>query len=197
MAPPLPAGQRLRAGLTLLALVAGCIAVIAYAVSARPVAELPSLGTVPAAALTDQRARPFDPAQLRGSVWIADFIFTRCSGQCPMMSAEVARVAQQTDPAVQLVSFTVDPDWDTPEVLARYATSYHAPERWRFVTGEHAAIERLSREGFHLAAAEPITHSGRLVLVDRQGVIRGYYDPTEPEQMRQLREHVRYLLRRS
>jgi protein SCO1/2 len=195
------AGQRVRAALALAAIAAGALAVMAASVRARSAAALPSFGTVPSVALMDQAGRPFDPEALRGSVWIADFIFTRCSGQCPMMSAQMARLAESTDPSVRLVSFTVDPEWDRPEVLARYAAAYQAPARWQFVTGERGAVERLSREGFRLAAAgeaseaEPITHSGRLVLIDRRGAIRGYYEAQEPQQIDRLRRDVRQLLR--
>jgi protein SCO1/2 len=199
---------------------AGALGVAAATVWGRPSAELPTYGRVPAALLTDQRAQPFSTESLRGSVWVADFIFTRCSGQCPMMTSAMARLAEELDPSVRLVSFTVDPEWDQPDVLARYASTYApasaasdalasastvaaASERWRFVTGSREQIETLCRDGFLLAAsgeltpAEPITHSGRLVLVDRTGTIRGYYDAQDAEQMRRLRRHVAWLERAS
>ena len=142
---------------------------------------------------------------LLGSVWVANFIFTRCAGQCPLMSAQMATLASalRGEPSVRLVSFSVDPEWDTPAVLADYARRYGAVrEQWRFLTGDRAAIVRLCTEGFRLSVAqdggtdaEPITHSVRLVLVDRAGRIRGYYDTTEAEAMKQLRRDLRRLLR--
>ncbi len=170
------------------------------AVSHRPIV-LPDYGQVPPFALIDQRGEPITEEQLRGSLWVADFIFTRCAGQCPMMSGAMSRLARRVDPSVTLVSFSVDPVWDTPEVLSRYAARYDAPAAWRFATGEAMAIEHLCREGFHLAAAEgdgpaTLTHSQRLVLVDRDGHIRGYYDAADLEQVRRLDEHVRLLLKR-
>ena len=160
-------------------------------------------GPVPDFTLTDQAGRPVTRASLAGSVWVADFIFTRCAGQCPLMSAQMAELQRVFEPlsGVRLVSFTVDPAHDTPEALAAYASHYGASAaRWQFVTGEQEAIWRLAREGFRLgvgegeSATEPITHSVRLVLVDSRGHIRGTYDATDGVAVRRLREDVRRLL---
>ena len=200
----------------------GGLALLRWA-PARWQAALPVYGEVPTFALVDQQGQPVSGEALRGSVWVADFIFTRCAGQCPMMSAQMAQLAARLphDSGVRLVSFTVDPTWDTPEVLARYAAPYRGsaaappgcgtpaaarivPPRsaatWSFLTGDEAAIRRLCREGFHVALseqgtdAEPITHSTRLVLVDRQGQIRGSYEATDEAAMRQLRRDLRRVL---
>ena len=166
-------------------------------------AALPVYGDVPAFTLVDQQGRPVSREALHGSVWVADFIFTRCAGQCPMMAAQMAQFAAQLPPrsGVRLVSFTVDPVWDTPDALARYAQAYPtSASAWSFLTGEEATIRRLCREGFHLAFseqgtdAEPITHSTRLVLVDRQGRIRGSYDATDEAAMHQLGRDLRRVL---
>jgi cytochrome oxidase Cu insertion factor (SCO1/SenC/PrrC family) len=165
----------------------------------RPLAEL---GRVPDFSLIDHEGKPFHLQDLLGSVWIADFIFTRCAGQCPIMSARMEALQRTLQGAsdVCFVSFTVDPGHDTPEVLSRYARQYAASERWRFVTGPTDAIHRLAREGFHLAVGEeegtpeePITHSVRLVLVDRRGAIRGAYDAMDPSAVRQLEADVHRL----
>jgi len=173
--------------------------------AAPPGSALPILGQVPPFTLTDQGGRPVSREDLAGRIWIANFIFTRCAGQCPAMSAEMAWLsdALHAHPAVRLVSFTVDPEWDTPPVLAAYAARYQArPERWAFVTGDHATITRLCRDGFRLAVAEgegtpeePITHSVRVVLIDGGGSIRGYYDSTDPAYRVELLRDVRRLLR--
>jgi len=162
---------------------------------------------VPAFTLIDQAGRPVSREDLLGKVWIADFIFTRCAGQCPMMSDEMARLAAtfRTHGSVKLISFTVDPDWDTPEVLARYAKRYGAAsEQWHFVTGDKEELWRVCQEGFRLAVAadggtveEPITHSVRFVLVDREGNIRGYYDATDSAAMKQLHHDLRRLLQKA
>jgi protein SCO1/2 len=111
----------------------------------------------------------------------------------------MARLGRGLPPDVRLVSFTVDPDYDTPEVLARYASSFSAPGRWLFLTGGTEEMHRLSREGFKLAvdasgnpanAAEPILHSTRFVLVDGEGRIRGYYEAFDEEAMKRLERDV-------
>lgn len=165
---------------------------------------LPRYGALPEFSLVDEANRPLRLADLAGSVWVADFIFTRCDGQCPMMSGRMQQLAEafRDEPAVALVSITVDPAWDTPPVLARYARSFGASNpRWRFATGARETIHRLCRDGFRLASGdgegdsqEAITHSRRFVLVDRQGAIRGYYDAGEPEAMPTLRRDIHALL---
>ncbi len=181
----------------------GALALLPRLLSGRWQAPLPIYGEVPAFTLVDQQGQPVSRDTLQGSVWVADFIFTRCAGQCPMVSAQMAQLAALLAhrPGVRLVSFTVDPAWDTPEVLARYAAQYRRSDAaWSFLTGDEATIRRLCREGFHVALseqgtdAEPITHSTRLVLVDRQGHIRGYYDATDESAMRQLRRDLRRVL---
>jgi protein SCO1/2 len=147
----------------------------------------------PSFRLTDQTGRPFDSAALKGQAWIADFIFTSCAGTCPGMSAKTALLQQRLSPEILLVSFSVDPKRDTPPVLAEYARRYGArPGRWFFLTGLEEEIRRVAQQGFRLSVAEggspeePIVHSIRFVLVDRDGAIRGYYDSTEPAQMEKL-----------
>ncbi|HJQ82999.1 MAG TPA: SCO family protein [Candidatus Binatia bacterium] len=154
-------------------------------------APLPVLGTVPAFALTERAGTPFGAADLEGRVWIADFVFTRCPDVCPALTTRMAGLQKALpggEDAVRLVSFTVDPAHDTPEVLREYATRFAAGPAWVFVTGPRDALARLLRDGFKVAFADdgpltaPITHSDRFVLVDRGLRIRGYYhggDPTD------------------
>jgi protein SCO1/2 len=160
-------------------------------------------GAVPIFQLTNQNGQPFGSAQLRGKIWIADFIYTTCPGPCPMISSrmsELQKPLENTD--VHLVSFTVDPAKDTPEVLRAYAQHLQAqPGRWDFLTGPPPIITELSRDGFKLAASDgrdaaglPV-HSTRLVLVDRYGNIRGYYDATEPDAITKLVADTTHLLR--
>ena len=164
----------------------------------------PVYGTLPDFALVDDQHRPISRSTLQGSVWIADFIFARCPGQCPFLSAQMAALQRffRDAPHVRLVSFSVEPSVDTPEVLAAYAARYRAPGgRWQFVTGEPSAMTTLIQDGFRLAvglegsAKEPITHSLRLVLVDPRGAIRGYYDAADPRAMARLREEATHLAR--
>lgn len=162
-----------------------------------------SYGRVPAFQLTNQEGRPFGSAQLAGKIWIADFIFTSCQGPCPVISSRVSELQKPLrDTDVHLVSFTVDPEKDTPEVLRSYADKLKAqPGRWDFLTGAKDKIYDLSRNGFKLGVAEgtedarnPV-HSTRVVLVDRQGMIRGYYDALAPDAVTKLLADTSHLLR--
>jgi protein SCO1 len=160
-----------------------------------------SLGAAPPFQLVDQTGNKFEARQLQGKIWIADFIFTSCPGPCPIIStrlSEVAHALRDTD--VDLVSFTVDPDKDTPEVLRAYAEKLGAqPQRWHFLTGAKPALYDLTKNGFKLAVddsepANPI-HSTRVVLVDRHGQIRGYYEVLAPDGVTKVIADARHLLR--
>ena len=165
--------------------------------------SLDSLGTVPPFRLTNQNGQPFGSEELKGKIWIADFIFTSCPGPCPLISsrmAEMQRPLEKSD--VHLVSFTVDPATDTPAVLRDYAQRLKAREgRWDFLTGEASAIYTLTRDGFKLPVADGASetgmpvHSTRAVLVDRRGTIRGYYDITAPDAVTKLLADSSHLLR--
>jgi cytochrome oxidase Cu insertion factor (SCO1/SenC/PrrC family) len=125
-------------------------------------ARLPVYGAVPDFALIDQRGRPVRRADLEGKVWIASFIFTNCPDECPLMTAEMARL--QSDLAhiddLRLVSISVDPDRDTPAVLSQYAERFNADSgRWFFLTGDKRAIYRLAKEGFRLGVVDPAEQS--------------------------------------
>jgi protein SCO1/2 len=161
-----------------------------------------SYGTVPSFDLTNQNGQRFGSAQLAGKIWIADFIFTSCPGPCPMISSrmsELQKPLRESD--VHLVSISVDPEKDTPEVLRGYAEKLKAqPGRWDFLTGSKATIYDLSRNGFKLAPDEngdqgvPV-HSTRFVLVDRHGEIRGYYDALAPDGVTKVLADANHLLR--
>ncbi|HEX7186481.1 MAG TPA: SCO family protein [Thermoanaerobaculia bacterium] len=167
----------------------------------------PVLGQVPDFALTNRDGRTVRRADLAGAPWVADFIFTRCGASCPMMSMRMARLESDLpdDLGVRLVSFTVDPEYDTPQVLRRYAESFGAPGRWLFLTGTREELHRLSIEGFKLAvddspavaasAEEPILHSTRFVLVDGEGRIRGYYEAFDEESVERLERDLKALAR--
>jgi len=164
---------------------------------------VPAYSRVPRFQLVNQKGQPFGSAQLAGKIWIADFIFTSCPGPCPLISSrmsELQKPLEKTD--IHLVSFTVDPEKDTPEVLRTYAEKLHAQlKRWDFLTGSRPAIYALARDGFKLAVADgsdetgmPV-HSTRIVLVDRRGVIRGYYDALAPDAVTKLLADANHLFR--
>jgi protein SCO1/2 len=165
--------------------------------------ELPVYGALPDFELTERSGEGVNLETLRGKVWVADFIFTHCAGPCPLLSSRMSglqKAVQDLD-GVRLVSFSVDPERDTPEVLAEYAQRYQADaERWLFLTGSKEPLYRLVGEGFRLAVADGgpqaglITHSTRFVLVDQQGRIRGYYDGADPGAAEALLPDIRTLL---
>ncbi len=166
-------------------------------------AELGVFGTVPGFDLIERSGSKVSLADLKGKVWVADFVFTHCAGPCPLISSKMAKLQKAVSDldGVRLVSFTVDPDRDTPEVLREYAQHYLAdPERWVFLTGPKQPLYHLIGDGFHLAVEEEgsdtgaVTHSTRLVLVDRQGRIRGYYDGSDPGTIEALLPDIRALL---
>lgn len=145
---------------------------------------------LPPFTLTDHRSKPFGLAEMKGRVWIANFVFTHCPTVCPKLTKRMATVADRTrehGDALHLVTFTVDPENDTPDVLAAYAKQYGAdPARWTFLTGPLEAIEGAVMKGFKIAVGKQETapgsgimtifHGEKFVLVDREGSIRGYYD---------------------
>lgn len=165
----------------------------------------PVLGEVPDFTLINRDGQPVRRADLAGAPWVADFIFTRCGAACPMMSLRMARLERElpADLGVRFVSFSVDPEYDTPQVLQEYAESFGAPGRWLFLTGDKQEIYRLSKEGFKLAVDdttpvnedEPILHSTRFVLVDGEGRIRGYYEAFDEEAVKKLTVDVAALAR--
>lgn len=119
--------------------------------------SLPVYGLVPDFSLIDQNRRPLRRADLEGKIWIANFIYTNCPDECPLMTAELAQFqsALSGTPELRLVSITVDPVHDTPEILSQYAKRFAADRHgWSFLTGEKSAIYRLAQEGFKLGIAD-------------------------------------------
>jgi len=154
---------------------------------------------VPEFQLTAQDGQPFDSKVLAGKIWVADFIYTTCPGPCPRMTSQMHAVQKAilNMPDVKLVSFTVDPARDTPQVLAEYAKAHGASaEHWYFLTGPPATLQKLDRDSFKLGNIGPtLEHSTRFVLVDRQARIRGYYDTSESQAIPKLIENIYELAR--
>jgi cytochrome oxidase Cu insertion factor (SCO1/SenC/PrrC family) len=173
---------------------------------AKPLEGLQRYGSVPQFSLVERSGKATTLADLRGSIWIADFIYTTCQDTCPMQTAEMAQLQEQwKDKAgLKLVSFSVDPEKDTTEVLSRYANRYKADaQRWLFLTGAKEEISRLVQEGFRLSAValssdsnkdSVIMHSPRFVLIDKQSEIRGYYDSRDPQAMQRLKKDAASLM---
>jgi protein SCO1/2 len=161
--------------------------------------SLPVYYDVPEFQLIAQDGQPFDSKVLAGKIWVADFIYTTCPGPCPRMTSQMREVqdAILKMPDVKLVSFTVDPARDTPQVLAEYAKLHRASaEHWYFLTGSPATLQKLDRDTFKLGNLNAaFEHSTRFVLVDRQARIRGYYDTSESRAIPRLIEDIYALAR--
>jgi len=167
----------------------------ALSVACAPRKPLEVMGNIPQFQLTAQSGEPFDSKSLDGSVWVADFIFTNCPGPCPRMSSQMRQGQEKTPADVKLVSFTVDPERDTPPVLAAYAKHFkYDPARWWFLTGEQAKLSSLGRDGFLLNPVDgSLTHSTRFVLVDRRRRIRGFYSTSEEDFLSNLVRDIQTL----
>jgi protein SCO1/2 len=165
--------------------------------------DLPSLGTIPGFTLTSEQGVAVSLEDLRGKVWIADFIFLRCGGTCPMMSSRMASLAREMapEPRIRFISFDVDPDRDSVADMKEYAKTFGAdPAQWTFLRGEKPEIRSLARGGFKLAVEdaqpgdpEPILHSTRFSLVDGDGKLRGSYESNDPEAMARMKKDARRL----
>jgi len=164
---------------------------------------LPVLGAVPDFALRDQDGRSVTRQTLAGRAWVAAFVFTRCPTICPRITTrmrELSQTARQRGVALRLVSFSVDPEHDTPAVLKAYARRFDAElDTWSFVTGDHAVVSRTVVDGFKLALEGRadagakdfgILHGSHLVLVDGASKIRGYYRTDDDAELRRLLDDV-------
>ncbi|HEX8549695.1 MAG TPA: SCO family protein [Cytophagaceae bacterium] len=157
---------------------------------------------VPNFNLVDQDGRQASMTPLRGSILITDFFFTRCEGICPKMSTQLTRVQEafKNDKDVKIISFSVDPSNDNPKVLKQYASLFNADSTcWTFITGNKDSIYYLAQKGFFLTAMEDrerpleFIHSEKLVLVDKQGWIRGYYNGTDKEEVDRMITEIKVL----
>ncbi|HEX7139795.1 MAG TPA: SCO family protein [Vicinamibacterales bacterium] len=166
--------------------------------------DLPRLFPVPDTTLVAETGKPLNLHDLKGSVVVYDFIFTSCAGTCPMMTQQMRKLTQKIDKnaPVRFVSISVDPTRDTPQVLRDYATRFRNDPRWTFLTGQRDQIVHLSVDGFKLAAggtpqtiAEPLLHSSKFAIADKDGYIREYYGGTDGDAPEHVAGTVRDLLR--
>jgi protein SCO1/2 len=183
-----------------------------------PAQTLPVIGQISEFNLTNQDGEHISLASLRGQVWVADVIFTRCAGPCPTMTHELAKLqsALPTGQPVRLVTLTSDPENDTPPVLKRYAARFGADSNvWSFLTGPKSEIRRLEINDFKFVVVEKgakeqetpedlFIHSAWFVLVDQQGRVRGwtdstkqlhaYFDSQDPETPSEILSAIKQLL---
>jgi len=165
----------------------------------KPASSLQVYYDVPEFQLISQDGKAFDSKALQGKIWVADFMYTTCPGPCPRMTSQMKEVRNAVEkiPDVRLVSFSVDPEHDTPAVLAAYAQQRGAAfDNWYFLTGPPAALQTLDRDVFKLGNIDAsLEHSTRFTLVDRQSRIRAYYDTSESQSIPKLIEDIRALAR--
>lgn len=178
----------MRAATLLLVLLASC--------AKAPPAQVYS--QVGAFELVERSGRKVTNKDLEGRPWVASFLFTRCTGPCPRVAGTLRALQSRLEKSsVRIVTFSVDPEWDTPAVLRQYAADFGAdPERWLFLTGDEKAIHELSRTGFLSAAerappgaaapGEAVSHSTRLVAVDGKGRVRGFFAGESQEDLDRL-----------
>jgi protein SCO1/2 len=162
--------------------------------------RLPKISTIPPFELNERSGKIISNRDLLGKVWVADFVYTMCPGPCPLVTAEMAKIQQAVanDPHVQLVTFTVDPQTDTPPVLAAYADKFHADaNKWWFLTGPEKPLYDLIERGFLQAVEDDrgqsqpngqftVTHSTNFALIDANGIMRGNYKSQDPEDCQQM-----------
>ena len=194
----------------------GCLGIVVIAVAIllatfltrRPDPKLDVLGEVPDFALVDERGQPFTADALRGHVTIVSFLFTRCDTICPITTMKMANVQEKTfdvGDRVKLVSFSVDPTYDTPDRLTAYAEHYKADAtRWRFVTGpadkmqalvEGPLMTSMQTEGMQKNGVPNIAHGGYFLLIDPTLHIRGVYDSNDIHRLDELIRDARFLAR--
>lgn len=182
--------MRARSLLLLLALVA-----------CAPKPELPKLFPLPETKLVDETGRAVNLASMKGSVTVYDFIFTNCAGTCPIMTNNMRALTPKVakDAPVRFVSISIDPTRDTPAVLAAYAKRVRNDPRWTFLTGTRQDIVNLSVQGFKLSTGDPspggdpLLHSSKFAVADKNGIVRGYYDAadgTVPETVAKIVEQL-------
>jgi len=171
-------------------------------VSCKQKLDLPALFPVPDTKLIDETGKPLQLASLKGNVVVYDFIFTSCAATCPIMTNNMRALTPKVakDAPVRFISISVDPARDTPAALAAYAKRMRNDDRWTFLTGNRDDIVNLSVKGFKLTAGdpmpggEPLLHSSKFAVADKNGVIRGYYDATDGDAPEQVAKVVDQLL---
>jgi len=164
--------------------------------------DLADFGALPDFRFVDQRGKSVGLADFSGRPLVIGALFSTCAGPCPSIARSIAKLQGELhDTDVHLVVVTVDPENDTPEVLARYAERVGAdPARWTFLTGDPDQVRTFVQKGLFMAVerspSEGLTHDVRLLAVDRQGHRRGWYTGTDENQIERLRRRMRYLASR-
>mgnify|MGYP001278732740 FL=1 len=162
---------------------------------------LPVIGSIPEFEFIDSEGQSVNLNTLKGKVWVADFIFTTCTMACPIMTGNMNTIHKKykKNDDLRLVSISVYPEYDTPEVLKEYASQYNAnTDKWHFLTGKEASVKNVIKNGFKIGDYEDIIfHSEKFALVDKNGMIRSYYNGMKTEDMDKLKKDINRLLKQS
>ena len=169
--------------------------------------ELPKISKVPQFQMTDEMGKSFGSNDLKGRVYLASFAFTSCPVTCKELLAKMQKVQKRVKGVgnkIALVTFTVDPEHDTPKILYKTARDLRAnPYIWKFVTSDKSKMKNLLVKGFKVPMGDKksddmmdIAHSDRVVLVDELGHIRGYYR-SDKDSINKLMIDVGLLINRS
>lgn len=153
--------------------------------------EAPQTGPVRYFSLTERDGTMFTSDALAGRVWVASFFFSNCPGVCLKLNQEIAELQKELpDLDVVYVSFTVDPENDTPQRLREYAERFQAdPKQWLFLTGQLPKIKDIAENNFQVSADRAV-HSDRLIIIDRRGYVRGSFRGGEPAQVVALKRKL-------
>ena len=162
---------------------------------------LPVIGSIPEFEFIDSEGQSVNLNTLKGKVWVADFIFTTCTMACPIMTGNMNTIHKKykKNDDLRLVSISVYPEYDTPEVLKEYASQYNAnTDKWHFLTGKETTVKNVIKNGFKIGDYEDIIfHSEKFALVDKNGMIRSYYNGMKTEDMDKLKKDINRLLKQS
>ncbi|HWL51838.1 MAG TPA: SCO family protein [Chthoniobacteraceae bacterium] len=159
---------------------------------------------VPSFSLLERSGQQVTLDSMRGKVWIADFVFTNCPDICPLLNSRIVGIQKEllaSGENVAIVSFSVDPANDTPEVLRGYADHLGADPRWLFMTGDKAQLQKIAMEGFLMAfsneegmAPADVSHSSKIALVDQNGIVRRFYEGVSRDESAKIVADVKTLL---
>jgi len=159
---------------------------------------------IPAFRFLNQDSLWVSEKDMSGKIYIADFFFTSCPTICPKMKTQLLRIYDRyaTNDGVQILSHSIDPSFDTPSVLKKYAERLHvkAP-KWNLLTGDKSEIYRIGEKSYMVTAQEDkneaggFVHSGAFILVDKNRHVRGIYDGTQEAEVNHLIEDIEILLK--
>ena len=157
---------------------------------------LPALGRIGEFQMSESSGEPFTRSSLQGRVWIVSFMFTRCPGRCPALNLKIQMLQKSINSRVGLLSISVDPTYDTPERLDLYARNYAQEKgRWFFLTGDKAELDKVLSYCNFGTADDPNLHGMKIVLIDTEGIVRGYYDYDDKNLLKNIRYDIKSLQR--